>query len=86
MIRVRAPDVERVGKMEAKASRFGSAQAWRKGTVTQERRCSPAASIREAARTWPSGALLDGGNHGSPPDVDSPSAPLGSGWQRSILA
>lgn len=59
-------DVELVGEMEVKASRFGSAQAWRKGTVAQERGCWLAA----AACTWASGALLDGGNHSFPADMD----------------
>lgn len=39
VVAVLALDVELVGKMEVKASRFGSAQAWRKGTVRQERGC-----------------------------------------------
>lgn len=70
MVGVPALDVELVGKMEAKASRFGSAQAWRKGTVAQEQGCWLAVSIWEAARTWLSGALVDWGNHSFPPDMN----------------
>lgn len=70
VVAVLALDVELVGKMEAKASRFGSAQAWRKGTVRQERGCKLAAFIWQAACTWPSGALVDWGNHSFPPDMN----------------
>lgn len=36
---VLALDVDLVVKMDEEASRFGSAQAWRRGTVTQEQSC-----------------------------------------------
>lgn len=39
VVGVLALDVDLVGKMDENASRFGSAQAWRRGTATQEQNC-----------------------------------------------
>lgn len=77
-------DVELVGKTEAKAGRFGSAQPWSKRIVTQEQGCWPPVSLRKTACMWPSGALADWRNNSFPPDMNL-SCSTGTVFEISLL-